>query len=261
MIFDAFQVPGMGDPVVSTESEFWAGRDEALQWVAGRIISSALDSTNTPTTTLRRALVMGQITASLKWKQYSPTATDGTQFARGVLMFPRNMLDPRTQVAADREAMFLVAGGFLKTAQLIGFDETARKHLSAGFIFDDQRDLYGGSRLVTAKTANYTVVAADNLTTFTTQGAGGTVNFTLPALVNVSPGWEATFCSEAAGAMTVTAPANKLVAFNNATATSIAFSTAGEIIGNTVRVIVNADATKYLAIVHLGTETSTPTIA
>jgi hypothetical protein len=247
MIFDAFQVPGMGDPVVSTESEFWTGRDEALQWIAGRILSSSADSGNTPTTTLRRGLIMGQVTSTLKWKQYSATATDGTQFARGILMFARNMLDPRTQVAGDREGMFLVAGGIIKTAQLIGFDETARKHLSPGFIWDDQRELYGGSRLVTAKTGNYTVVAADNLTTFTTTGNAGAINFTLPALAAVSPGWEATFFNTVGQNMTVTAPAGKLIAFNNAAATSVALTTAGNLIGSGFRIVVDDGTTKFMA--------------
>ena len=59
----------------------------------------------------------------------------------------------------------------------------------------------------------------------------------------------------------ITAPANKLVAFNNLTATSIAFSTVSELIGGGVRIITNADATKYIALPILGTETQTPTIS
>ncbi len=113
----------------------------------------------------------------------------------------------------------------------------------------------GGAPRTVAKTTDYTVTAADNGTLFTTQGAAGAVVFTLPTL---AAGLRFQFASEAAGAMTVTAASGKLVAFNNAAATSLAASTSSEIIGMVIEVIANADATKWLSLVHLGKETQTP---
>jgi hypothetical protein len=247
-IFDPNYAPGMGDPVVSTEIEFWWGRQEGLQYIGGRIDSASTDAGNTPTTTLRRGLIMGQVTSTKKLKPYSATATDGTQVPLGPLIVGQNMLDPRTQTAGDREGLVLVGGGGLKVAQLIGFDETARRFLSKRFIFDDYRDAPQALRGTTAKTADYTVVAADHGGYFETTGAAGAVNFTLPALANVSPGWEATFFNTVNQNLTVTAPAGKLVAFNNAAATSVALSTAGNKIGSGFRIVLNAAGTFYHAL-------------
>lgn len=113
-------------------------------------------------------------------------------------------------------------------------------------------------RTVTAKTTDYTLTAADSGGMFTTTGAAGAVNFTLPA-VATSTGYEYTFINTVDQNMTITAPANTLVAFNNVTATSIAFSTVGEKVGAAVRVV--CDGAKWIAQVMLAAETQTPTIA
>lgn len=114
---------------------------------------------------------------------------------------------------------------------------------------------------VVAKTGNYTVLASDHGTIFTTEGAGGTVNFTLPATASLPTGWSVTFLSAAAGAMTVTAgTADTMVTFNDLAADSIAFSTTAEIIGGAVK-IVKLTGSLVGAFVMLGAETQTPTIA
>jgi len=78
---------------------------------------------------------------------------------------------------------------------------------------------------VVAKTADYTVLAKDSGTIYTTEGATAAVNFTLPA---ASDGpWIFDFYSAEDVAMTVTAEtADTLVCFNDVAADSIAFSTA-----------------------------------
>lgn len=246
MLFDNFYTPGMGDPVVSTESEFWTGRMEGYQIRGGTIVSTAVDSGNTPTSTIRRGLVMGTITASGKFKQYAATATDGSQIVTGILLWGRNMLDIRTGTAIDRPSELLIGGVVLKTSQLIGFDENARRQLSNRFMFDDNRYTFPGPRTIEEKTTNYTVVAADAGKTFSTRGAAGAVTFTLPALANVAPGWTATFYNEVGQNMTVTGPAGTVVTFNNAAATSVSFQTAGNLIGGSFIVTVNGNASKYL---------------
>lgn len=118
---------------------------------------------------------------------------------------------------------------------------------------------FGSYLPVTAVTAAaYTVTTAESGTTFTTRGAAGNVNFTLPATPTTGTWFR--FFSVAAGTMTITAgTADTMVVFNDATADSIAFSTAAEIIGNGVEVLY--DGTGWLTFVHLGAETATPTIA
>lgn len=117
------------------------------------------------------------------------------------------------------------------------------------------------NRLGVAKTASYTLKVNDNNKRFTNSGAGGAVTFTLPAIADVYDGWSATFFVVADQTVTVTAPSGKLVAFNNAAATSIAFSTASEKIGGGVTITYDAQAAKYLAFVHLGIETQTPVVS
>lgn len=125
--------------------------------------------------------------------------------------------------------------------------------------------VFGGGQpaAVTAKTADYTVVAGDNGTIFTTRGASGAVNFTLPLLSTLTAGWSATFVNEVDQNMTVTAnatDADKMVVVNDATADSIAYSTASEKIGAAVRVVVNDNLSKWL-VIEMSNEIVTSTIA
>lgn len=115
-------------------------------------------------------------------------------------------------------------------------------------------------RFVAAKTADYTVLASDGGGVLTTRGAGGAVNFTLPATASLPVGWTCRFFNVAGQNMTVTAAAaDTMVVFNDATADSIAFSTAAELIGGGLEVVW--DGTGWLTFVNLGAETQTPTIA
>lgn len=113
-------------------------------------------------------------------------------------------------------------------------------------------------RTVTAKTADYTLTAADSGGVFTTTGAAGAVNFSLPA-VATSTGFTYSFVNTVDQNMTITAPAGTLVALNNASATSIAWSTAGEKIGASCTVI--CDGSKWLLQNHLVAEAQTVTVA
>lgn len=258
-LIDPFLQPGMADPTLSVENEFTWGPIDPAHLISIVLVSSAVDSGSTPTTTLRPGLVLGQITASGKYKQYDPTSTDGSEVPVGVLRWGRNMLDPRSGSAVDHQASLMIAGS-LKVGSLFGFDENCRRHWGTRFMFDDLRwEICNWDTPVVAKTGDYTVLATDNGKLFTNLGAGGAVNFTLPT--TLARGFRVRFMIEANQTVTITAPAGKLVAFNNAAATSIAFSTAGEKVGTAVEIVTNSDATKYLAFVYLAAETVTPTIA
>lgn len=257
-LVDPFAMPGMGSPSESTENEFLWGNRETAHYESGVIVSTAADSGSTPTTTLRPGLLMAKVTSSGKWKQYDPAATDGSEVAQGILRYGVNMLD--TGGTAADKAGLMVIRGFAKNAKVYNLDYLARRHLSTRFIFDD--DIPGLAQLyktVVAKTADYTVTAADNDTIFTTRGAGAAVNFTLPTLAR---GLHFQFVNEADQNLTVTAAAaDTMVVFNDLAADSIAFSTTSEKIGGWIEVFANDNASKWLVKVSLGAETQTPTIA
>jgi len=246
---DPFELAGMGTPVETTEGEFQWGEIATWQLMPIQIDSAAADAGSTPTTVLRRGLLMGQVTATQKFKQYNPTATDGTQVAVGALYMGRNLLDPNTAAAVDHVGVLVIAGR-VKSGNLILLDEQARRQLQGRFIFDDRVGLatFGGYNRVLAKTGNYQVTAADTNTNFTTTGNAAPINFTLPAIANVAPGWRARFSNVVDQNMTVTAPAGLLIAFNNLAATSVALSTAGNKIGSGFEIMVADNAAKYIAI-------------
>jgi len=251
-------LPGMGDAVVSSENTFLWGPNTWYLTKGIVLSSAAVDAGSSPTTDLRPGLVLGKVTSSGEYVNYSATATDGSQVAEGVLFGSVRMVSNLSGSVSDMLGVMVVAGP-VKGGSLNGIDQLSRGQMFGRFIFDD--DLAGnrfGWRDVVAKTADYVVTAADRDTLFTTQGAAGTVNFTLPT---IAKGLKYRFFSEAAGAMTVTAAAaDTLVVFNNAIGNAIAFSTANEIIGGAIEVIANANATKWLVFVSLGAETQTPTI-
>lgn len=235
------QLPGM--TAASTTVERNAILARMLLLPVGVVISSAArDSGSSPTTDLRHGLVLGKITSSGLYTNYSATATDGSQVAQGVL------LEPRSVLSFDGTATNVVApvlfAGYLKASELTGIDYLARRQLATRFIFDDYPTLpTTGPFSVVAKTANYTLTAADVGKCFTNTGAAGAVVFTLPT---AAPGYVFEFFVTANQTVTITAPSGKLIAFNNAAATSAAWSTSNEKIGQSARVIMNDAGDKYM---------------
>lgn len=241
-------LPGIDAALETVENEFMYGPAAPFQ-VEGVILdSSAVDATGTPTTLLRRGLVMGQITATSKWADYDPTATDGTQFPLGFLYQNVNMYDIGAGAVREKVGRILKFGN-VKTGSVYGFDEFARVALGGRFLWDDNRYPHlGGFFGPVAKTADYTVLTTDNGKAFTTTGGAGARVFTLPAIGSSIRGCRFRFHNTVDQNMTVTAPANKLVTFNNATATSVAFSTAGNKIGATVEIVADELGAKWIAI-------------
>lgn len=243
MLLNLQNLPGIDASVETAENEFTWGPNAPVPLVGGTIDSTAVDSGNTPTTTLRRGLVMGRIASTSKFVHYDPAATDGSQDPIGILFMTVNMYDSATAATRDKQGVVL-PWGFVKVGQLYGFDEYARGRLRNLFP-DDLRQLSLFKPV--SKTTDYTVVAADNGTHFFTLGAAGAVNFTLPAITNCR-GYRFRFSNVVDQNMTITAPAGKLVTFNNAAATSVAFSTAGNKIGASMEIVGLPDSSKYLVI-------------
>ena len=100
----------------------------------------------------------------------------------------------------------------------------------------------GQLKTVTAKTSDYTVTAVESGTIFTTEGAGGAVNFTLPSQ---GAGLHFWFTNAEDQNMTITADtADTMVTFNDVAADSVAFSTSSEKVGGAA--FVFSDGTKWM---------------
>lgn len=147
------------------------------------VLSSSVDSGNTPTTTLRGGQVMGYVTASGKVQPYgAPSTDDGRDQVVGLLPQHLDMLQQGT--ATDRNINVLKSG-LIRADQLLDLDYNARAVLARmGFIFDGT--LPEGAAFLVAPRASirkdddYTVTVAENGCRFIQTGADKT--FTLPTI-------------------------------------------------------------------------------
>lgn len=116
-----------------TDESFKKGEHFAYKQIT--LASTARDSGNTPTTTLRRGLVLGKITASGKFAQYDNSATDGTQTADGVLEEQEDLVNEETNAAVDTQGVMMWHGR-VSEASLIGIDSAGKTDLAGRFYFD-----------------------------------------------------------------------------------------------------------------------------
>lgn len=249
--------PGLGQAVETFEQAWSWGPFGSLVWTPGYIYSGAVDSGNSPTTNLRPGLVMGIITATGAWTNYSSTATDGSQVAQGVLPIGLVMQDFLTGTG-QAKAFGIVVGGRVQASKLINLDLQARATMSPRFIFDD--NFVGNTKfpwnVFITKTAAYQVLASDNFTMFDNIGASGSVTFTLPTLAN---GYCFGFRVQADQSVVVqSSEGTNMIAFNNVSASSVAFSTGSQKIGGVFVVYSNQLGTKWIVENHsAGTNTVT----
>jgi hypothetical protein len=250
--------PGFQTQQEAQESEvLWSGRNGQNLVATKKItlLSSTVDSGNTPTTTIRGGNLLGIVDASGKVNTYSPDANDGRQIAVGILEHNQDMLVNGS--AADRFTKMLVHG-LIRDGELINLDLRAKQQLGTRFHFDREVSPQAGvlmhPRGVYRKSTNYTVVAADNGLLFI---ATAGVTFTLPTKQN---GLAFRFL-QTADANLVISGSSDIIAKNNASASSVTFSTANEKIGSQVLVecvYVNTSTLKWV-VTNLGA--TTPTVA
>jgi hypothetical protein len=178
-------IPGLTTSRESYESEFRWGSQFQGVFANALIDGSSVDSGNSPTFELRPGLLLGQVIATGKYKQYSPTATDGTEVAGAILLEAIRMQDFSGN-NVDRFYAVLV-GGPVQAAKILGLDLNARAAMDK-FIFDDIFNIPGAHwfpwKRFQNKTANYTLVATDNYSMFDNAGAAGEVDLTLPPIAN-----------------------------------------------------------------------------
>lgn len=119
---------GLGSTVSADPSEIRFTDHGRESTVAIVLDSTARDSANSPTTTLRKGLVLGKITATGKYMEYDPSASDGTEAARVILDDEVDVLD-ESAAAADTEGLGAFRGDFVASA-LIGLDAGAKADLT-----------------------------------------------------------------------------------------------------------------------------------
>lgn len=262
---DMFQRgPQIGSAIQTVENSFYFGPHPLNlfdQMVT--IDSSAADSGNAGATDiLRPGLLLGRITSTGKLKQWSPTATDGSQFIHGILD------NPATKVNANGSGVDRVRGNIMIRGQVnlsrlliagnasfgvIGdaYEGLVRLQLKKlGFVFIEDTPTTGLQNLtqlgaqwthIIAKTADYTVKQAESGTLFTNRGASGAVIFTLPASPMIGTNYG--FYVAADQSLTVASgTVDKMCVFNDAAADSVAFSVSGKKLGGMLKVIWDGTA-------------------
>ena len=111
---------------------------------------------------------------------------------------------------------------------------------------------------VVAKTADYTLLASDSGTVFTTGGATTQVEFTLPAVAN-SDGLVYWFINAKDSEMKLSAPTGTLCGFNDIAANSLAYTTASNQAGCGFMAV--CDGTKWYVGCMPGQDSATITLA
>ena len=250
LITDSYGIPpGLTTARETYENEFRWGSQYQGVFRNGLIDGATRDSGATPTYELRPGLILGEVTATGKYKQYSPTATDGTEVASAVLIEGLSML----LSGSDNDRFYAVlVGGPVQAGKLINFDQMARQQMDK-FIFDDIGQVMGGHwfpwKRYINKTANYTIVAADNYTMFDNAGAVGTVVLTLPTIAN---GYFFGLRAEAAQVFRFTSAEGSNVVGTAATNSSVSVTA----IGGVIYIYSNPGAMKWIVEQH-GTQTIT----
>jgi hypothetical protein len=249
-----FGTPGQSEAIFHDVNEIhWGGDNQRLRILNAQAVVSgaARDAANTPTTVLRIGLIMGQITATKKYKQYDPAATDGSQVPVGVLPVELVTVDPISGSNLDKSAPIVIQAPLRASAlRILGaafighpaeLAVRAAFVRSGNFIFDDDPMglLSGRISRNSVKAANYTVTAADTGTLF--QAKTGAVTFTLPTR---KEGLLYQFLQTTNSDMIINGGASHIVAVNTATASSVTFNTTNQKLGARAQFeCVNVDGT------------------
>lgn len=245
--FGGWATPGFGAAAYTAEREILWGRDDQHLPVLFRntIISGATrDAGNTPTTLLRRGLLLGKVDATGELEEWDADATDGTQNFISVLNCELRAQDFDAN-NIDRAFATLLRGPVIASMLLIegaAFVGHAHEFLArrvmvqAGFIFDD--DPQGFFTGIAARTAlvtgtTDTLTAAETGTRLFYNNAAS-VTVTLPA---IKPGLSFDLVRAADEELIiVSAEGDNVVVGNDLSADGITFTTASEHLGVAIHV-------------------------
>lgn len=236
---------GVGAARETYEAGIMWGNPALYTFANGYYSANMIDAGNSPTWECRPGLVLGgPRTADGTITNYNPTATDGSEVAVGVLITSLRMQD--LQGVNQQRLFAYIAGGRVQSINLLGLDNMARQQMGDYFKFDDDfpgRHWYPWKRFQ-SKTANYQILASDNMNTFDNTGATGAVTLTLPPIANG-------YLFGLRGIVnqniqfTSTEGAN-IVVLNNASLSNVGFSTSGQIIGGGLKIYSNPAGTKWI---------------
>lgn len=239
-------LPGITALVETVEGQIWAtGPDNNHKRFQQKIHlkSTVIDSGNTGyTNQLRPGLAVARKDSDGLDYVYDPDANDGTQACLGLTEHSISML--RDGAVADRFTHMLTSGIIRNIDDLIGMDKQGMATLlRTGFTLA-QPVPHGSAFLVhpwrtdfkdgTALSGAYTVVDADHGKMLVAITA--LVNFTLPTLSTVGPGFEVLIYNAVDGSSVVTGAANTIVFGDagGALSTTLTFSTANKKMGGQV---------------------------
>ena len=123
-------IPGFGAGSSTSPSEFRLSLHGVDTDVGITLASSAVDAGNTPTTTLRKGLVLGKITATGKYKEYDPSASDGSETAALILVDQADMLQDSLDGSTTRDQLATgMQHGVVDESKLVGCDAAAKTAL------------------------------------------------------------------------------------------------------------------------------------
>lgn len=244
--FGGFATPGFGAAVYTSEREIVWGGDDRQPGILRRnsiVSGAARDAGNTPTTLLRKGLLLGKVSASSELEEWDADASDGTQDVIAVLNqelkatdFDGNNTD--RAFATLLRAPLIASQLLIQGAAFVGhIDEfLARRQLDAvGCVLDDDPHGYlagKGKRVSSEAGTTDTLTASQNgMTLFYSNAASVTV--TLPT---IQPGLEYDLVRTADEEFVVASgEGDNIVIGNDLSADSVTFTTAGEQIGAHVR--------------------------
>ena len=233
--------PGFTAIKESEEAQIWSsGPDNNHRRFHAKthIKSTVTDSGNTNfTTTLRGGFVLGLKDSDGYTYKYDATLNTGVQNVVGVLEKHLSMLD-RDGTVQDKFTKMLTSGILRSVDDLVGADKRALAVLlRMGFTLATSPP-HGSAFLMHPraryfKTADYTIVDADHGAMFI--AATNAVNFTLPDLATVGPGFEVLIYNAVDASAVITGAANTIVYGDagGALSTTLTFSTANKKMGGT----------------------------
>lgn len=237
----ADSAPGFTAIKETEEHQIWsAGPDNNHRRFHAKthVKSTVTDSGNTNfTTVLRGGFVLGLKDSDGYAYKYDSTANDGTQNLIGLLEKSLDMKD-RDGTVQDKFTRMLTAGILRAEGDLINIDKRGMATLlRMGFMLGTSPP-HGSAFLLAPrgryfKTADYTLTDADHGYMFI--AATNAVNFTLPTLATVGPGYSVLLYNSVDASMVITGAANTIVYGDagGALSTTLTFSTANKKMGGT----------------------------
>lgn len=253
MQFDGMYLfPGLETIRENTELAIWFGRYEQQIFMPILLDSTVLDSDNSPTDLLRVGTVLGQVTSTKKYKVWNPLALGTGEERVGAILANEVKVNVGT-TARDRWCWGLVKGNLKSTGiRLPNVPGTSTALLSAGtspyeilfrnlatqsgqFTLDDQ--YYGSSMgynrvlaLVDKHASAYTLTEADNGSLIHTLGVATDYTVTVPSAA-LFVGFHCRFLNCVDFQLQLTFTTDQAIAFNDAAASTISYTTAGDQIG------------------------------